>query len=444
MKNGEYLLSAEKVSTAFRKLAIPALITTLISQIYNLTDTYFIGLLNDSTLLSAVSLAMPVMWLVNSIGGMIGAGAPQVISLHTGSGSRDSAACCRSFCVIGTLVISLIITPIAYMLIDPALRLMNADGAMHTHAAEYLRIIILSSPIIFAGGALSGILRADGYSSQASIAGAAGIIVNIILDPIFIFVFDMGIRGAALATALGSVASLIANLIYTHGMINYRKFLPDIKDIALIFKISLASTCSSVITAFTVGASFSVAVSFGEYTMASISVCSKVYSVVVSIVSTLAFSMQPFIGYNYGAGNHSRLLSGIGISLKYGILVCLAGFAVFMCCGKTLMGLFTADHALIGYGAKCLKYLALGLPVCAVQFGAMSYMSATGKAMRTLIISLARQVLIFVPLMVVLRHFLADIGMMLAYPLTDIIITIPAVAMCIGEIKKMYSQKPTP
>ena len=443
MKNGEHLLSKEKVSKAFWKLAIPALITTLISQIYNLTDTYFIGLLNDTSMLSAVSLAMPVMWLVSAFTGMIGAGAPQVISLQTGAGNSDSAARCRAFCVLGTLAMSIIITPIACMLISPALRIMNADGTMFTHAFDYLRIIIISTPITAVGGALRGVLSADGYAQKSSIAGAAGIIANIILDPIFILVFDMGMTGAALATALGSVVSLIWSLAYTRGMINYRRFIPEAKEIGLIFKISLASTCSSVITALTVGASFSVAASFGGNTMASISVGARVYSVVVSIVSALAFSMQPFIGYNYGAGNHDRLLSGIGISLKYGTIVCFAGFALFLTCGKMLMSLFTTDADLIIYGAKCLKYLSVGLPVCGLQFGAMAYLSGTGKAIRTLILSLARQLIVFVPLLLILQHFLNDIGMMLAYPLTDIITTIPAIAMCVGEIRKMYKEKKT-
>lgn len=441
MKNGEHLLSTEKVGKAFWKLAIPALITTLISQIYNLTDTYFIGMLNSTAMLSAVSIAMPFMWLVNAFCGMVSAGAPQVISLRTGASDMDAASRCRAFCVIGTLIMSVIVTPIAYALIEPALRIMNAEGATLTHAAEYLRIIILSTPITAVGGALRGVLGADGYAQKSSVAGAAGIIANIILDPFFILVFDMGMAGAAIATALGSVVSLIFSIAYTRGEINYRRFMPKAADISLIFKISLASTCSSVITALTVGASFSVAAGFGGNTVASISVCSKIYSVVVSVVSALAFSMQPFIGYNYGAGNYNRLLAGIGTSLKYGTLVCLAGFAVFLSCGELLMGFFTNDPELIVYGGKVIKYLAVGLPVCALQQGAMSYLNGTGKAMRTLMVAMGRQIVVFVPMMLILQHFFADVGMMLAYPLTDIITTVPAVALCIGEIRKMYAEK---
>lgn len=443
MKNGEYLLSTENIGKAFWKLAIPALLTTLISQIYNLTDTYFIGLLNDTSMLSAVSIAMPFMWLVSALCGMIGAGAPQLISLRDGAGARTASGKCRSFAIFGTLIMSLVISPVAYTLIMPTMRLMNAEGAVLKYAAEYLRVIIATGAISAVGGAMQGVLRAGGRTRQASIASMAGIIVNIILDPIFILGFDMGMAGAAWATALGSVVSLIVSTVYVRDELDIRHILPGAADIGLIFKISLASTMSSAITAFTVGASFTAASSFGGNTMASVSVCSKIYSTVVSIVSALAFSIQPFIGYNYASGDHKRLMRGVFTSLGVGQAVCMVGTAAFACCGRLFMSCFTDDAALIEEGAKMLRLLAIGLPVSALQMNAMSYLSGTGKAMRTLAVSLARQLVVFVPVMLLMQHFLGSTGLMLAYPVTDVIATVPAVALCMGEIKRMFSESRT-
>lgn len=438
MKNGEYLLSRERVGKAFWKIAIPALLTTLVSQIYNLTDTYFIGLLNDTSMLSAVSIAMPFMWLVSALCSMIGAGAPQLISLKDGAGDRASSDRCRSFAVFGTLIMSLIISPVAYALIVPTLRLMNAEGPVLEYAAEYLRVIIATGVFSAVSGAMQGVLRAGGRTRQASIASMAGIVVNIILDPIFILGFGTGMSGAAWATALGSVASLIVSAVYVRGEVSIRHILPKAADVGLIFKISLASTVSSVITALTVGASFTAAATFGGNTMASVSVCSKIYSTVVSIVSALAFSIQPFIGYNYASGDHKRLMRGVFTSLGVGQAVCIAGAAAFACCGRLFMSCFTDDAALIEEGARMLRLLAIGLPVSALQMNAMSYLNGTGKAMRTLTVSLARQVVIFVPMMLIMQHFLGSTGLMLAYPVTDIIATVPAVVLCAGEIRRMF------
>jgi len=439
MKNGQYLLSTEKVSKAFWKLAIPALLTTLISQIYNLTDTYFIGMLNNTAMLSAVSLAMPIMWLVNAISGMIGAGAPQLISLKDGAGDRTASARCRSFAVYGTLIMSLVITPIALFAINPVLGLMTKDAEVAAYAAEYLRIIIGAISVSAVSGAIQGVLRAGGRTTHASIASMAGIVTNIILDPVFILGFDMGMAGAAVATALGSVISLIVGIFYIRGEISLRNALPSAADIALMFKISLASTISSVITALSVGASFTMASSLGGNTMASISVTSKIYSTVVSVISALAFSIQPFIGYNYGAGNHVRLMNGLGISLFIGEAVGIVGTLAFIFGGSMFMRLFTTDAALIATGAKMLRLMAIGLPVASIQMNGMSYMSATGKAMRTLGVSLGRQIFSMV-LMLVLQHFMGETGLMLAYPLTDIVATVPSVMLCIGEIKRMFTE----
>ena len=439
MKNGEYLLSREKVSRAYRKLAVPALITTLISQIYNLTDTYFIGLLDNTAMLSAVSVAMPFMWLVSAVCGMIGAGAPQLISLKDGAGDSAASAKCTSFAVYGTLALSIIITPIAMLLIDPALGIMSNDGAVTAHAGEYLRIITDASPVTALGGALRGVLGAKGYAQRSSIAGVAGIIANIILDPIFILVFDMGMAGAAWATALGSAVTLVISIIYIRGCAPAKPALPSGADIGLMFKISLASTVSSVITAITVGLSFSMAADFGGELVASISVCSKIYSTVVSVVSALAFSIQPFIGYNYASGDHRRLMRGMLTSLGIGQAVCIAGTAAFALCGGAFMRCFTGDAALIAAGAKMLRLMSIGLPVAALQMNCMSYLSGTGKAIPTLILSLARQILLFVPIMLVMRSLWGETGMMMAYAVTDILAAIPAALMCAPEIRRMLT-----
>ena len=249
----------------------------------------------------------------------------------------------------------------------------------------------------------------------------------------------MGMKGAAIATALGSVASLITGMLYLRGETGIKDMLPKSSDIAFIFKISLASTSSSLITAFTVGMSFGIAGSYGTNAMASISVCAKVYSVAVSIASALAFSIQPFIGYNYGNGNYKRLLRGLTTSLCTGTIMCIAGAAFFSLGGELLMRIFTDDNALIKYGARVLRLMAVGLPVSALLMNCMSYLSGTGKAMRTLVVGLSKQLLVFVPVILIMRHFFGETGMMLAYPVSDIISTIPAVALCAGEIKKLYT-----
>lgn len=442
MKNGEYLLSTERISRAIAKLALPAVLTTMISMIYNLTDTYFIGLLRDTAQLSAVSIAMPIMWLISAVAGMIGNGAPQLISMKMGAGDSDGAKKCRSFCVFGNLILGLVVTPIGLLTVTPMLKLMNADGAVLAHAKAYLDIIILGSAISSVSGAMQSVMRAGGLATQSSICSVVGIVVNIILDPIFILVFDMGMRGAALATVLGSVASLIVSMFFVRGTISIRSAIPKPADIAQIFKLSLASTISSVITAVTVGASFSMASGFGDNVIPSISVASKVYSLVVSLVSAIAFSLQPFIGYNYASGNTRRLRKGLTAVLGVGTAICLIGTASFLLLGRQYMSLFTADPGIIASGVDMLKYMAVSTPIIALQMSCAAYLSATGQIMKTMITTLGRQIIIFIPVMLIMQALLGLTGLMLAYPVTDIIATILAVILCSGDIASLYKKQP--
>ena len=263
MKNGEYLLYSERVGRAVAKLALPSILSTMISMIYNLTDTYFIGLLRDTAQLSAVSVAMPVMWLVSALAGMIGNGAPQLISMKMGEGDAAAAEKCRSFCVFGNLLMSITITPLALLAAAPLLGAMGAEGAVLAHARTYLNIIIMGTAISASGVAMQSVLRSGGLTARASICSAAGIAANIILDPIFILALDMGMSGAALATVLGSAGAMIVGLVFVRGDISIRNAIPRRSDIARIFKLSLASTVSSIITSVTVGVSFTMASGFG-------------------------------------------------------------------------------------------------------------------------------------------------------------------------------------
>ncbi|MBR6568975.1 MAG: MATE family efflux transporter [Clostridia bacterium] len=443
MTSGEYLLSTENLKTAFVKLAIPALLTTLISQIYNLTDTYFIGMLQNTAMLSAVSLAMPIMWLLNALTGIIAAGAPQLISIKDGAGEKEASIRCRSFAVLGTLILCIIIIPIAMVTINPVLSLLTKDTAVISYATEYLHITIAASILSSVSSAIQGVLRARGRTKHAGIASMAGIVTNICLDPLLIFVFNMGMRGAGLATALGAAISLVMCFFYIRGEISVKKFFPSVSDIALICKLSLASTVSSVITALSVSASFAMASSLSSNTMASIAVASKVYSTVISVISAIAFSIQPFIGYNYSSGNHIRLVKVLSISSIIGEIMGVISTLVFLFGGGMLMRLFTNDSLLVAFGTKMLRLLAIGLPVVAIQMNCMCYMSATGKAMHTLGISLTKQIL-SVFLMMLLQHFWNETGLMLSYPITEIVVAIPSVLLCFGEIARMSTaQKPS-
>lgn len=440
MQKGEYLLKEERIGKAVWKLMLPAVLTSLISMIYNFTDTFFIGLLRNTDQLSALSLAMPLMWLFGTLPGLISAGAGQVISLKLGAGDKTGAKQVASFSVFGTLLLGLLSTAVSLPLMRPCLKLMGAQGAVLEYAAQYLGVIALGH-VFAAGGAMLGVQRALGRANTASIGNVIGIVVNIALDPLFIFAFDMGVTGAALATVLGSASSMVFGMIVSKGYLSVRNVIPDKKTVKKVFGLSLSSTATSLVSSLILTVTFSMATGFGNETVAAISVASKLYSFIVSLVSAMCFSLQPFAGYNYAADNRPRLRKGLLLSLGAGTAVCLAGMLLFLFAGGPYMRLFTEDPVVIGAGEKIIRYFAVSAPILALNMTAMMLLSATGKAMRSLIAGMSRQVLIFVPLMIVLRRFLGMDGLILAFPISDILAAILACAMCAGDVRRIFGIK---
>lgn len=438
MIKGEKMLANAPVGKVIWKLALPAILTTLISTIYNLTDTYFIGLTRDTAQLSAVSAAMPYMWLFSALWGIFAAGAPQLISLSLGKGETGEAQSIGRYAILAAGCAGFLLTPVGLLLMGPGLRLVGVEGEVLRHGENYLRWILLSGVFSALSGSFQGVLRAHGRALAASLSGAVGILVNIALDPVMIFALDMGIGGAGLATALGSAAAFVVGAACLRPSL--KGGLPDGKTRRRVLLNALPATVNSVILCCTMGFSLALASGDGGNTMAAVSVASKLYSVVVSIVSALAYSLQSFIGYHFGAGKYVRLRRGMVASLCAGTVFCLAGAAVFLAAGGPLMGLFTRDAALIAQGRQMLRCLCVGLPVAALQMSALSYLSATGKAVSALIVSLCRQVVIFLPMVGILNHFFGFVGLALAYPVTDVLSTVPALILCARD-RKLYSRK---
>lgn len=439
MQKGEYLLKEERVGKAVWKLMLPSVLTTMISMIYNFTDTFFIGLLRDTDMLSALSLAMPLMWLFGTLPGLISAGAGQVISLKLGAGDQAGAKQVASFSVFGTLLLGLFSTAVSMPLMRPCLKLMGAQGAALEYAAQYLSVIALGYTFSV-GSAMLGVLNAHGRANIAGIGNAIGIVVNIALDPLFIFAFDMGVTGAAIATVLGSVSSMLYGLVVSKGYLSVRNVLPNKKTVKTMFGLSLSSTATSLVSSLILTATFSMATGFGNEAIAAISVASKLYSFVVSLVSSMCFSLQPFAGYNYAADDRPRLRKGLLLSLSAGTAVCLVGMLIFLFAGGAYMRLFTADPVVIEVGEKIIRYFAVSAPILALNMTAMMLLSATGKAVRSLIAGMSRQVLIFVPLMILLRRFFGMDGLILAFSISDILAALLACAMCAGDIRRIFGK----
>jgi len=437
------LFQNERPGRAVARMAVPALLTSMISLLYNLTDTYFVGLLRDTSQLSAVSLSMPVMWAISALCALLSAGAPQVISLLMGAGEMDSARRARSFSLWGTLLLSVILTPAALLLFVPVLRLMGAQGDTLLHARRYLLPILLCSPITALQSVASGHLRTDGKNAQSGIGSIIGVTGNILLDPLFIFGFRMGVSGAAVATCLGSLMALVFMLFCLRKDPSLRPMRPEKKIVKRILAMSMASTVSTLITSLTVAFSYTLTSDFGDGAMAAVSVGSRLYSIAVTLISALCFSIQPFVGFNYSAGAKSRMQSAMKVCFLAAMSIGVTAGLLFAFAGDTLMALFSDDPSVLSFGGIMMLSFALAAPIAAPQMMANMYLAATGRAFRSLIAMMARQTFFLMPAMYIFRAIWGFQGIAWVYPVSDLLAGVLAVILCLipGTKKPQPSSK---
>ena len=419
---GHDLLANVRIGKTLLKLAIPAILTTLINVIYNMTDTYFIGLLRDTAMLSGVSFTMPVMWLCSAFTGIITNGAPQLISMYAGKGDHEGAGRMRSFAVYATLLMSLVISPLYALILRPMLSFAGADGASLEYGYRYLIVVVLAMPLTNVSVAMQSVLRSDGQSVKASVASIAGIVTNIILDPILILAFRLDMLGAALATAAGGVVSLIIGTVYTRGQFSVKLMKIPASDLRKTVALSLPNTITTVINCAIMFVGFKMgSTAGGDGLIASISVGSKVYSFAVSLIAAFAFSLQPFVGYNYASGDRTRLRKGVKAAVIVGTTFSIVFMAISLAFGNKLIGLFSDDAAVLMYGTRMLRCLSAGIPVMMPLMTCQMYLSSTGSAKKSLVAGLSRQVLIFAPVLAILYSLIGIEGLFYAYPISDIL-----------------------
>jgi Na+-driven multidrug efflux pump len=241
----------------------------------------------------------------------------------------------------------------------------------------------------------------------------------------------MGVGGAALATGLGGLASLFYFAVRLRGTIPLRAINPGKKLARRAIALGLAGTLSSALTALTVGVSFLFASEYGDALIAAVSVASKVYAISITLAAALAFSLQPFVGYNCAAAKRARMWHGIALSLGIGTAVCLLSAAAYLLFGNAFMRAFSDDPAITKAGARMMRYFAIGVPFASFEMTAIMYLSATGQAGRSIVAGLGRDLALFFPALFLLKALFGLDGLMLAYPATDIAAAVLGAGLCL-------------
>ncbi|MGO5066457.1 MULTISPECIES: MATE family efflux transporter [unclassified Clostridium] len=418
------MMEKESISKVLLKLSVPAIISMLINAIYNIVDTMFVGMLNNTSAIAAVSIVYPLFMFIGAIGVMFGAGGASYLSRLLGEKKKEEADKTLTSTIIIGCIFSLIFTVIAIIFLDKFLLMYGATETIMPYAREYGYTIVLGAVFTIGTGIMSNTIRAEGNSKYSMIATCIGGIINIILDPIFMFKFGMGIKGAAVATVISQIVSFIFLLRYYYSKKSYVKlaikfFKPTFNMFFEILKIGIPIFVTQVLASFALGFMNLGAKPYGDSAVAAMGIVFRVMSIGFYIVFGIGQGFQPVAGYNYGAKNFTRLKEAVKLSIKWSIISGIVISILFIVFAEGCMLIFTRDREVINIGIKAFRAASLLFPLFGyVNTYAVLY-QALGKALGAFILSISRQGIFYIPLMYILPKFMGLEGVIFCQTAAD-------------------------
>ena len=440
------LLSTSPVPKALLALGIPTMIGMMVNALYNLADTYFVAGLGTNQN-GAISVAFPIGQIIVGLGLLFGNGAASYISRLLGKGQKDIAGKTASTAVYSSLFIGAVIIIITSIFLTPILKLLGATESILPYAQIYTRIYVISSIFNVFNVTMNNIVTSEGSAKTTMFALLSGAVLNVILDPIFIYTLDFGVAGAAIATA---ISQIISTLIYIQYILRKKSnFSFSIKEcsftkeiISEILKIGIPTLVFQILSGVSIAMVSKLAKDFGygDSVIAAMGNVSKVISVGSLMVFGFIKGFQPIAGFSYGAGNYDRLKKSIKTSLLWSTGLCILfgiSTAVF---STEIMSMFTQnDSRLIETGSKAL----IDNGVTFILFGFNTVFSslflAIGKATKGFILGACRQGLCFIPIVVFMNFSFGLNGIIYSQPTADVITAIITAIMAAGLYKEIFN-----
>lgn len=423
--------ASEPIGKLITKFAIPCVISLLVNSLYNIVDQIFIGWGVGYLGNGATNVVFPITIVALALSLMIGDGGAAYLSLKLGEGDTAKARRGVGNALAMVIVVSILLAAVFLGFINPILNLFGATDVLRPYALEYGFVIGLGLPFMMIPAALNSMIRADGSPKYAMFSMILGAVINTVFDPIFIFVFGMGVRGAAIATVMGQVASFVFSIIYVFRFKNFRLTLADLRPQAAVCRNVLSFGISSFITQIAItivmALSNNLLASYGaqsvygsEIPLTAMGIVMKVNQILISILVGISTGAQPIIGFNYGAKNFHRVRKAFDIALVASEIVAVVGFLIFQFAPMSVVSLFGSEEGLYNeFAVLSFRIFLLLCPLTGFQTVAAIYLQAIGKPGKSALLSLSRQIIFFVPAALILPRFLGVLGVLWTGPVAD-------------------------
>ena len=452
MSSNKTDLGSGNVKSLLLKLAIPAVVAQVINLLYNIVDRIYIGHIPEigTNALTGVGLCLPILMLVNAFATLAGGGGAPRAAIAMGQGKKEDAENILGNCFSTLIIIAIILTVTLSLTAEPLLWLFGASENTIPYAMDYMRIYLLGSIFVLIVMGMNPFLTTQGFAKFAMITTVIGAVINIVLDPIFIFGLDMGVSGAALATIISQCVSAIWVLRFLTGKQTILKL--QVKNLKLKASVILPCLALGISGFIMLSTESLLSISFnsslskfgGDLAVGSMTIISSVSQLITLPLSGICQGAQPIVSYNFGAGNKERVLS----VFKYTLLICASyttlGWILTMTVPQVFAGIFSSDAALIENAAWCMRIYMAGIFAFGFQISCQQTFVALGQAKTSLLLACLRKLVLLIPLIFILPIFFENkvFAVFLAEPVSDIVAAAVTTIIFVTKIKGILEQGP--
>ena len=439
-------LGTENIGKLLMQYAVPAIIAMTASSLYNMVDSIFIGHGVGTMAISGLALTFPLMNLAAAFGSLVGVGAATLISVKLGQKDYDTAQRVLGNVFVLNILLGVAFTVIVMAFLDPILYFFGGSDETVGYARDYMYIILLGNTITHLYLGLNAVLRSSGHPQKAMYATIATVIINTILDPVFIYGFGWGIRGAAIATIVAQIISLMwqlwifsskEELLHFHrGIFRLkRKIVFDSLAIGMSPFLMNMAACFIVILINQGLKKYG-----GDLAIGAFGIVNRLVFIIVMIVMGLNQGMQPIAGYNFGAKQYERVTKTLKLTIIYATGVTTFGFIIGMLFSDTVVGIFTSDAELIELSAKGLRSVVMFFPIIGFQMVTANFFQSIGMASKAIFLSLTRQMVVLLPCLLILPRFFGAAGVWYSMPISDLLASLIAGTMLVWQFRKFRVQ----
>ncbi len=440
MQNNASRMGEESITRLLIRFSLPATVGMLVMATYNIVDTIFVGILGSEAI-AALSVAFPFQMLLGALGIGTGVGAASLISRSLGSGQKDVAQNAVGQVISLSVIYGLVIALIGFFYLEPLLVLFGATPEILALTGEYVIVITSGSVMFFLIMSLNNAVRGEGNPQLSMYVMIISAVINIAIDPIFIFLLGMGVRGAAVATVLAKIVGVVIMLRYfTSGKGEIRISFSCLKlrweTIRKIYVIGFPAMILQISTNLSLVVANNILAAYGHIPIAALGLIFRLFMFALMPVIGVAQGMLPIIGYNFGAGKMARIRETLvkGVVISTGIATFFG--AVYFTWPSLFLSIFSRESELITLGSEALQIMVVMFPLIGAQIVFSTYFQATGKGMPSLLLSILREVILFIPFLLILSNLLGLNGVWLSRPVSDLLAFLVTYFLITRELRR--------